>query len=156
LRIEDTDVTRSTEKAVKAIIDSMQWLGLNWDEGPFFQSERVSIYREHVDKLLSEGKAYRCYCTPEELVKKRKRALGERKKPKYDGKCRELSPPYPDGPYAVRFKGPQEGRTVVEDLIKGRIVFENEELDDLIIQRSDGMPTYNFAVVVDDGTMGNL
>ena len=154
LRIEDTDVTRSTEKAVKAIIDSMQWLGLNWDEGPFFQSERLSIYREHVDKLLSEGKAYRCYCTPEELEKKRKRALRERKKPKYDGKCRELSPPYPDGPYAVRFKGPQEGRTVVEDLVKGRIVFENEELDDLIIQRSDGMPTYNFAVVVDDGTMG--
>ncbi len=154
LRIEDTDVTRSTEKAVKAIIDSMQWLGLNWDEGPFFQSERLSIYREHVDKLLSQGKAYRCYCTPEELEKKRKRALRERKKPKYDGKCRELSPPYPDGPYAVRFKGPQEGRTVVEDLIKGRIVFENEELDDLIIQRSDGMPTYNFAVVVDDGTMG--
>ncbi len=154
LRIEDTDVTRSTEKAVKAIIDSMQWLGLNWDEGPFFQSERLSIYREHVDKLLSQGKAYRCYCTPEELEKKRKRALRERKKPKYDGKCRELSPPYPDGPYAVRFKGPQEGRTVVEDLIKGRIVFENEELDDLIIQRSDGMPTYNYAVVVDDGTMG--
>jgi glutamyl-tRNA synthetase len=154
LRIEDTDVTRSTEKAVKAIIDSMQWLGLNWDEGPFFQSERLSIYREHVDRLLSQGKAYRCYCTPEELEKKRKRALRERKKPKYDGKCRELSPPYPDGPYAVRFKGPQEGRTVVEDLVKGRIVFENEELDDLIIQRSDGMPTYNFAVVVDDGTMG--
>jgi glutamyl-tRNA synthetase len=154
LRIEDTDVTRSTEKAVKAIIDSMQWLGLNWDEGPFFQSERLSIYREHVDKLLSGGKAYRCYCTPEELEKKRKRALRERKKPKYDGKCRELSPPYPDGPYAVRFKGPQEGRTVVEDLVKGPIVFENEELDDLIIQRSDGMPTYNFAVVVDDGTMG--
>ncbi len=154
LRIEDTDVTRSTEKAVKAIIDSMQWLGLNWDEGPFFQSERLSIYGEHVDKLLSQGKAYRCYCTPEELEEHRKRALQERKKPKYDGKCRELSPPYPDGPYAVRFKGPQEGRTVVEDLIKGRIVFENEELDDLIIQRSDGMPTYNFAVVVDDGTMG--
>ena len=154
LRIEDTDVTRSTEKAVKAIIDSMEWLGLNWDEGPYFQSERLSIYREHADKLLSGGQAYRCYCTPEELEKKRKRALREKKKPKYDGKCRELSPPYPDGPYAVRFKSPQKGRTVVEDLIKGRIVFENEELDDLIILRSDGMPTYNFAVVVDDGTMG--
>ncbi len=154
MRIEDTDVTRSTEEAVKAIIDSMQWLGLDWDEGPFFQSERLAIYREHVDKLLTEGKAYRCYCTPQELEEKRKGALGEKKKPKYDGKCRDLSPPYPDGPYAVRFKCPQEGQTVVEDLVKGRVVFENAELDDLIIQRSDGMPTYNFAVVVDDGTMG--
>ncbi len=154
LRIEDTDVTRSTEQAVKAIIDSMEWLGLDWDEGPFFQSERLAIYREHVEKLLAQGKAYRCYCTPEELEEKRKRALREKKKPKYDGKCRNLPSPYPNGPYTVRFKGPQEGRTVVEDLVKGRIVFENAELDDLIIQRSDGMPTYNFAVVVDDGTMG--
>jgi glutamyl-tRNA synthetase len=153
LRIEDTDVTRSTEEAVKAIIESMEWLGLDWDEGPFFQSERLAIYREHVDKLLSQGKAFRCYCTPEALEEKRKRALQEKEKPKYDGKCRDLSPPYPDGPYAVRFKCPQEGQTVVEDLVKGRIVFENAELDDLIIQRSDGMPTYNFAVVVDDGTM---
>lgn len=154
LRIEDTDIARSTEEALKAILDSMQWLGLDWDEGPFFQSKRLAIYQEHVDRLLSEGKAYRCYCPPEELEEKRKRALEERKKPKYDGKCRNLSPPYPDGPYAVRFKCPQEGQTVVEDLVKGRVVFENAELDDLIIQRSDGMPTYNFAVVVDDGTMG--
>jgi glutamyl-tRNA synthetase len=154
LRIEDTDVARSTGEAVKAILDSMQWLGLDWDEGPFFQSKRLAIYREHVDKLLSGGKAYRCYCTPEELEENRKRALQERKKPKYDGKCRNLSPPYPDGPYAVRFTCAQEGQTVVEDLVKGRVVFENAELDDLIILRSDGMPTYNFAVVVDDGTMG--
>jgi glutamyl-tRNA synthetase len=154
LRIEDTDVARSTEQAVKAILDSMRWLGLDWDEGPYFQSQRLAIHQDHVDKLLSEGKAYRCYCTPEELEEKRKRALQERKKPKYDGKCRDLSPPYPGGSYAVRFKCPQEGQTVVEDLVKGRIVFENKELDDLIIQRSDGMPTYNFAVVVDDGSMG--
>jgi len=154
LRIEDTDIARSTEEALKAILDSMQWLGLDWDEGPFFQSKRLAIYQEHVDRLLSERKAYRCYCPPEELEEKRKRALEERKKPKYDGKCRNLSPPYPDGPYAVRFKCPREGQTVVEDLVKGRVVFENAELDDLIIQRSDGMPTYNFAVVVDDGTMG--
>ncbi len=153
LRIEDTDIARSTEEAVKAILDSMKWLGLDWEEGPFFQSKRLAIYREHVDRLLSEGKAYRCYCTPEEMEEKRQRALQERRKPKYDGKCRNLSAPYPDGPYAVRFKCPQEGQTVVEDLVKGRIVFENAELDDLIIQRSDGMPTYNFAVVVDDGTM---
>jgi glutamyl-tRNA synthetase len=154
LRIEDTDVARSTGEAVKAILDSMQWLGLDWDEGPFFQSKRLAIYREHVDKLLSGGKAYRCYCTPEELEENRKRALQEKKKPKYDGKCRNLSPPYPDGPYAVRFTCPQEGQTVVEDLVKGRVVFENAELDDLVILRSDGMPTYNFAVVVDDATMG--
>jgi glutamyl-tRNA synthetase len=132
----------------------MQWLGLDWDEGPFFQSERLAIYREHAGKLLSAGKAYRCYCTPEELEEKRKRALRERRKPKYDGKCRDLLPPYPDGPYAVRFRCPQEGQTVVDDLVKGRIVFENQELDDLIILRSDGMPTYNFSVVVDDGAMG--
>ena len=154
LRIEDTDVARSTEKAVKAILDSMQWLGLDWDEGPYFQSQRLAIYQNHVDKLLSEGKAYRCYCTPGELEERRKRALQEKKKPKYDGKCRNLSRPYPDGAHAVRFKCPQEGQTVVEDLVKGPVVFENAELDDLIIQRSDGMPTYNFAVVVDDGTMG--
>ncbi len=153
LRIEDTDVVRSTEEAVRAILDSMEWLGLDWDEGPFFQSQRLAIYREHVGKLLSEGKAYRCYCTPEELEEKRKRALQERRKPKYDGKCRNLSPPYPDRPCAVRFKCPQEGQTVVEDLVKGRVVFENAELDDLVILKSDGMPTYNFAVVVDDGTM---
>jgi glutamyl-tRNA synthetase len=154
LRIEDTDVARSTQEAVNAIMESMQWLGLDWDEGPFFQSERLAIYQEHVETLLSQGKAYRCFCPPEELEQKRERAFQERKKPKYDGKCRNLAPPYPDGPFAVRFKCPQEGQTVVDDLVKGRIVFENAELDDLIIQRSDGMPTYNFAVVVDDGTMG--
>ena len=154
MRIEDTDVVRSTEEAVKAILDSMQWLGLDWDEGPLFQSKRLAIYREHADKLLSGGKAYRCYCTPEELEEKRRSALREKKKPKYDGKCRDLSPPYSDGPYAVRFNCPQIGQTVVDDLVKGRVVFENAELDDLIILRSDGMPTYNFAVVVDDGTMG--
>ena len=154
LRIEDTDVARSTEEAVTAILDSMQWLGMDWDEGPFFQSQRLVIYQEHVEKLLSEGKAYRCYCTSEELEEKRKSALQERRKPKYDGTCRNLAPPpYPDRPYAVRFRCPQEGQTMVEDLVKGRVVFENAELDDLVILKSDGMPTYNFAVVVDDGTM---
>jgi glutamyl-tRNA synthetase len=154
LRIEDTDIARSTEEAVMAILDSMQWLGMDWDEGPFFQSQRLAIYQEHVEKLLSEGKAYRCYCTPEELEEKRKSALQERRKPKYDGTCRNLAPPYPDRPYAVRFNCAQQGQTVVEDLVKGRVVFENAELDDLVILKSDGMPTYNFAVVVDDGTMG--
>ncbi len=154
LRIEDTDVTRSTREAVQAIFDSLEWLGLDWDEGPFFQSQRLDIYRSHIDELLNQGKAYRCFCAPEDLEQKRKQALKERKKPKYDGTCRNLRPPFPDQPYAVRFRSPQEGKTVFRDLIRGEIVFENSELDDLVILRSDGMPTYNFAVVVDDVTMG--
>lgn len=154
LRVEDTDVTRSTGQAVEAILDSMKWLGLDWDEGPYFQSQRLDIYRGHVQWLLDHGKAYRCFCRPEDLERKRKQALKDKKKPKYDGACRNLKPPFPDRPYAVRFRCPQEGETVFRDLIKGEIVFENSELDDLIILRSDGMPTYNFAVVVDDVTMG--
>lgn len=154
LRIEDTDLTRSSREAVDVILESMEWLGLDWDEGPFFQSQRLEIYRSHVQHLLDHGSAFRCFCSPEELEKKRKEALKERKKPKYDGTCRDLTPPFPDRPHAIRFRSPQEGQTVVKDLIKGKIVFENSELDDLIIQRSDGMPTYNFAVVVDDVTMG--
>ncbi len=154
LRVEDTDVTRSTRAAVEAILESMKWLGLDWDEGPFFQSQRLDIYRSHVQWLLDHGKAYRCFCRPEDLERKRKQALKEKRKPKYDGTCRDLKPPFPDRPYAVRFRCPPEGQTVFRDLIKGEIVFENSELDDLIILRSDGMPTYNFAVVVDDVTMG--
>jgi glutamyl-tRNA synthetase len=154
LRVEDTDVTRSTEEAVETILESMKWLGMRWDEGPFFQSHRLEIYRSHVQQLLNQGKAYRCFCKPAELEEKRKKALKEKRKPKYDGTCRALKPPFPDQSYAVRFRCPQEGQTVVQDLIKGEIVFGNSELDDLIILRSDGMPTYNFAVVVDDVTMG--
>ncbi len=153
LRIEDTDVTRSSKEVVEAIFESMKWLGLDWDEGPFFQSQRLQIYRGHVQQLLDQGKAYRCYCSSEDLEKKRRQALKEKRKPKYDGTCRDLRPPFPDRPHAVRFRCPQEGQTVFRDLIRGEIVFENSELDDLIILRSDGMPTYNFAVVVDDGTM---
>jgi len=154
LRIEDTDVARSTQAAVDAILESMEWLGLDWDEGPFFQSRRLDIYQSHVQRLLDQGKAYRCFCRPEDLERKRKQALKERRKPKYDGTCRNLEPPFPDRPHAIRFQCPQEGETVFQDLIKGEIVFENSELDDLIILRSDGMPTYNLAVVVDDVTMG--
>lgn len=154
LRIEDTDVTRSTQEAVDTILESMKWLGLDWDEGPFFQSRRVDIYRSHVQQLLDHGKAYRCFCRSEDLERKRKQALKEKRKPKYDGTCSNLKPPFPDRPHAIRFRCPQEGQTVLTDLIKGEIVFENSELDDLIILRSDGMPTYNFAVVVDDVTMG--
>lgn len=153
LRIEDTDVARSTQESVDAILDGMRWLGLDWDEGPFYQSDNFPLYKEFVEKLLAAGKAYKCYCTAEELESKRERALQEGRKPKYDGTCRDLTE-QPDKPYVVRFKAPQEGVTAFDDLIKGRISFNNEELDDLIIQRSDGTPTYNFVVVIDDATMG--
>ena len=153
LRIEDTDVARSTQESVDAILEGMKWLGLNWDEGPYFQSEQFPVYREHVGKLLAAGKAYRCYCAPEELEAKREQAMKDGRKPKYDGTCRNLAADLADRPHAVRFKAPQEGVTAFDDLIKGRISFSNDELDDLIIQRSDGTPTYNFTVVIDDATM---
>ncbi|MFH2012709.1 MAG: glutamate--tRNA ligase [Pseudomonadota bacterium] len=153
LRIEDTDRARSTEESIQAIYDGMEWLGLDWDEGPYLQTERFSIYREYIEKLIKKGKAYYCYCTPQKLNEKRKLALAEGRKPKYDGKCRELDKPESGEPHVVRFKSPIEGTTVVNDAIKGEVRFENSELDDLIIQRSDGYPTYNFTVVVDDITM---
>lgn len=154
LRIEDTDQVRSTKESIDAILDSMRWLGLDWDDGPVYQTDRLSMYREHADRLLREGKAYPCYCTPEELEEKRKVALREKRKPKYDGKCRNLSAPIPGRIPAIRFKAPQEGKTILPDLIKGTIEFDNGEMDDLVILRSDGWPTYNFSVVVDDATMG--
>ncbi len=153
LRIEDTDVVRSADEFTRAIVESLKWLGIDWDEGPYFQSKRIDIYREHIRRLLDEGKAYYCDCAPEEVERKRKKALMEGKKPKYDGRCRGRNlGPGPDR--VVRFKSPQTGTTVVNDVIKGSVAFDNRELDDLVIQRSDGMPTYNFAVVVDDLTMG--
>jgi len=154
LRIEDTDRVRSTEESIRAIYDGMEWLELDWDEGPYLQTERFNIYREYIEKLIKKGKAYYCCCTPQELEEKRKLALAEGRKPKYDGKCRGLDKPESGKPHAVRFKAPIEGTTVVNDAIKGEVRFENSELDDLIIQRSDGYPTYNFTVVVDDITMG--
>lgn len=153
LRVEDTDQLRSTEESTRAILDSMTWLGLTWDEGPYFQAERVHIYRDMIAQLVREGKAYYCMCTPEVLEKKRKSALAEGRKPKYDGTCRDKHLAPIDGA-VVRFRAPDTGVTVVHDLIKGDIAFQNEELDDLVIQRSDGYPTYNFAAVVDDALMG--
>jgi glutamyl-tRNA synthetase len=153
LRIEDTDRERSKEEYLKDILEGLLWLGLKWDEGPYFQSQRMEIYREYAFRLLEEGKAYRCYCTPEELEQMRKKALQEGRKPKYDGRCREKKEPL-NRPFAIRFKAPREGVTVVEDLLRGKVIFKNEELDDLIILRSDGTPTYNFSVVVDDVSMG--
>ncbi len=153
LRIEDTDVARSTQESVDAILQAMDWLGLSYDEGPYYQSERFGLYREKVEQLLAEGKAYRCYCTPEELEARREEALKNGRKPKYDGTCRRRTDS-PEGlPWVVRFRAPEEGATVFHDRIKGTISFQNDELDDVIIQRSDGTPTYNFVVVVDDATM---
>jgi len=153
LRIEDTDVARSTQEAIQVILDAMIWLGMDWDEGPFYQTERISLYQEAAEKLLKEGRAYRCYCTPEELEKKREKALQAGVKPKYDRTCLERKSSPPGKSSAIRFLSPEEGKTVVEDLIQGRVEFDNSELDDLIILRSDGLPTYNFSVVVDDATM---
>jgi glutamyl-tRNA synthetase len=155
LRIEDTDVARSTQESVDAILEGMTWLGLDWDEGPFYQPDNFPLYKEQVQKLLAAGKAYKCYCSSEELEAKREKALKEGGKPKYDGTCRDLAPREDDGrPYVVRFKAPQDGTTCWNDAIKGKISFENSELDDLIIQRTDGTPTYNFVVVIDDASMG--
>jgi glutamyl-tRNA synthetase len=153
LRIEDTDVARSTQESIQVILDAMTWLGMDWDEGPFYQSQRMSLYQEVAERLLKEGKAYRCYCTAEEVEAKREVAFKAGLKPKYDRTCLNRKPPYPEKPFVIRFLSPDEGITVVEDLIQGRVEFDNGELDDLIILRSDGFPTYNFSVVVDDLTM---
>ncbi|HWO41533.1 MAG TPA: glutamate--tRNA ligase [Candidatus Eisenbacteria bacterium] len=154
LRIEDTDRERSTPEAIHAILEAMRWLRLDYDEGPFFQTARLALYRERIDWLLRRGKAYPCVCTPEQLEAKRQAALKEKRKPIYDGTCRPpegTAPALPHGvPYSIRFRSPREGSTVVNDAVKGEVVFDNRELDDLIIARSDGTPTYNFCVVVDD------
>ncbi len=152
LRIEDTDVERSTKESVDAILQGMQWLGLEWDEGPFYQSDNFELYKEYVRKLLDEGKAYKCFCSADELERKRELAMKEGRKPKYDGTCRERAD-QPDAPHVVRFRAPQGGEVAFDDLIKGRIAFPAEELDDLVIQRTDGTPTYNFCVVIDDASM---
>lgn len=154
LRIEDTDRARSTPEAIQAILDGMKWVGLDWDEGPIYQTERLSIYKEQSDRLLAEGKAYLCYCTEEELDARRKEALARKELPKYDGRCRRRSGAAPAGVSPVtRFVSPQDGQTTVHDLIKGDVTFDNAQLDDLVIVRSNGMPTYNFGVVVDDARM---
>lgn len=155
LRIEDTDRERSTLESVQAILDSLVWLGLRWDEGPFYQSQRGPLYRQHIDTLLGAGRAYRCVCTPQEVDAKRKAALATGRKPIYDGTCRDRGiGPDTTQPFVIRFRSPRHGDTGVNDLVKGRVVFQNQELDDLIIARSDGTPTYNFCVVVDDADMG--
>ena len=154
LRIEDTDTERSTKEAIQAILDGMAWLNLAYDEGPFYQTQRMQRYREVIDQLLDNGKAYHCYCSREELDDMREAAMARGEKPRYNGKCRELES-IPDGNIqpVVRFKNPLDGEVVVNDLIQGQVVFNNEELDDLIIARSDGFPTYHLSVIVDDMDM---
>lgn len=154
LRIEDTDEARSTPESIRGILEGMEWLGLDWDEGPYYQTDRIEIYQGHIDRLLNEGKAYHCYCSPEKLEEMRKRAQAKGQKPKYDGTCRNIANPIINKQSVVRFKSPQLGKTLFDDSIKGEVEFENSELDDLIIRRSNGSPTYNFSVVVDDATMG--
>jgi glutamyl-tRNA synthetase len=154
LRIEDTDLERSTAESVDAILQGMTWLGLEYDEGPFFQTHRFPRYKEVIDQMLKEGTAYHCYCSKERLETLRNEQMARKEKPRYDGKCRHgVANPPKDIPPVVRFKNPQDGAVVVEDLIRGKVVFQSSELDDLIIARSDGTPTYNFTVVVDDMDM---
>jgi glutamyl-tRNA synthetase len=154
LRIEDTDRERSTEEAVGVILDGMRWLDLAADEGPYFQTQRYDRYRVILAQLLERGAAYRCYCTREELEAMRQQQLQARQKPRYDGRCRERIEARAGVEPAIRFKNPLDGEVIVDDQVHGRVVFQNCELDDLIIARSDGNPTYNFCVVVDDMDMG--
>lgn len=152
LRIEDTDRERSTKEFEQSILDGMRWLGMDWDEGLVYQSERTELYKEHVKKLMDEGKAYPCTCTHEELEEMRKKALASGGAAKYDGTCRN-GPSHPGEPAVIRFMAPTEGTTEFHDFCRGTIRFENAQLDDLVIARSDGSPTYNFTAVVDDVLM---
>jgi len=153
LRIEDTDRERSTPEALTAIIDGMKWLGLDHDEGPFYQSQRMARYGEVIEQFLREGKAYHCYCSKETLDAMRAEQTLRKEKPRYDGRCRHRTSPEPGVNPVVRFRNPDEGQVVVNDVVHGPITFDSGELDDLIIARSDGTPTYNFCVVVDDYDM---
>lgn len=155
LRIEDTDLERSTPEAVEAILEGMNWLQLNWDEGPFYQTHRFDRYKEVIQQLVSESKAYPCFCSRERLDSLRENQMANKQKPRYDGKCRHLSAAEIDlsQDHVIRFKNPEEGVVTFNDVVKGEINIANKELDDLIIARTDGTPTYNFTVVVDDWDM---
>ena len=153
LRIEDTDRERSTPEAVQVILSGMQWLGLDHDEGPFYQTQRMDRYREVIEQFLREGKAYHCWCSKEELDEMRAGQMARKEKPRYDGRCRHRQAPVPGVNPVVRFRNPDEGQVVVNDVVHGPITFDSAELDDLIIARSDGTPTYNFCVMVDDYDM---
>lgn len=154
LRIEDTDLERSTPEATAAILEAMEWLNLTWEHGPYFQTKRFDRYNEVIDQMIEQGLAYRCYCSKERLEELRHQQEANKEKPRYDRHCLHDHKHSPDEPHVVRFKNPQEGSVVFEDAVRGRIEISNHELDDLIIRRSDGSPTYNFCVVVDDWDMG--
>ncbi|MBQ8706864.1 MAG: glutamate--tRNA ligase [Succinivibrionaceae bacterium] len=155
LRIEDTDLERSTQQAIDAIIESMKWLGLSWDEGPFYQTKRFDRYNQLIDEMLADGRAYRCYCSKERLEQLRQEQMARGEKPRYDGHCRCCQEEHsPDEPCCVRFRNPDEGVVHFHDHIRGDVEIANSELDDLVIRRTDGSPTYNFCVVVDDYDMG--
>ena len=154
LRIEDTDRERSTDEATQVILDGLSWLGLNWDSEPVYQASRQAEHVLAVDQLIEEGHAYRCYCSKEELDAMREAQRAAGKKPMYDGRCRHRSDRPTDQPFVVRFRSPDEGETIVNDLVLGPVTFPNAELDDLILLRTDGTPTYNLAVVADDAEMG--
>ena len=149
LRIEDTDLERSTEESVNAILEGMTWMGLDYDEGPFYQTHRFDRYEEVIRQLLNDGKAYRCNCSKERIEKLREEQMAAKEKPRYDGHCRNLTVSA-DEPHVIRFANPQDGEVVFTDLVRGSITVQNKELDDLIIKRTDGSPTYNLSVVVDD------
>ena len=153
LRIEDTDRERSTQASVDTILEGMAWLGMDPDEGPFYQSARFERYREVIDQWLADGMAYRCYCSREELDAMREEAMARGQKPRYDGRCRNRTEKRDGVTPVIRFRNPLEGTVVVDDAVRGHVAFDNAELDDLIIARSDGTPTYNFTVVVDDADM---
>ena len=153
LRIEDTDRERSTPENVEAILDGMDWLGLDADEGPFFQTERFDRYAEVIKEWLEDGKAYHCYCTKEELEELRAGQMERGEKTRYDGRCRDRKVPRAGIDPVVRFRNPLDGEVVIQDQVRGTVVFQNAELDDLIMARSDGTPTYNFTVIIDDFDM---
>jgi len=153
LRIEDTDLERSTQESVDAILQGMDWLGLIYDEGPYYQTQHFDRYKAVIQQLLNQGDAYRCYCSKEELEQLREQQMANKEKPRYNGKCRHLTEPQNGKDFVVRFKNPDNGEVIIHDLVKGDIVIANKELDDLIIARTDGSPTYNLTVVVDDMDM---
>lgn len=153
LRIEDTDLERSSAESVNAILEGMTWLGLEYDEGPFYQTKRFDRYKEVIEQLMQQGDAYYCYCTKDELEAMREQQRANKEKPRYDGRCRHRTAPREGVEPVIRFKNPTEGKVVVKDVIRGDVGFNNSELDDLVIARPDGTPTYNLTVVVDDMDM---
>jgi glutamyl-tRNA synthetase len=154
LRIEDTDRVRSTQASIDAILDGMRWLGLDWDEGPHYQSQRYARYAELAEELVKSGAAYRCYCSKEELDEMREAQVARKENPRYDGRCRHRSDPAPGIDPVIRLRTPDEGSVEFTDLVRGHIEIQNEMLDDLVIMRPDGVPTFHFGVVVDDADMG--